>query len=135
MRNVQDLIPRTKSDLERAQAAIEAGYPTVEPILSDLVAWLKDMNWPVAKELTPFLRSIGKPLVPHIWHVLQSDDEIWKYWVIGHLIPYLSKDVATQFRPELERLCFQPRQNEKHEELDERARGVLEVFEWLPDEA
>ena len=127
----RDLLPTHKLDLERARAAIAAGYPAVEPILGRLVEWLQDCNWPVARVLLPFLQSIGAPLAPHIWHVLGSNDDIWKYWVVGELIPSLPKEVAVAFRPELVRLAHHPTPNEKAEELDNAARNVLAHFEWI----
>jgi hypothetical protein len=135
--SLQDLIPNSKYDLDRARAAVEAGYPAVDPILGGLLEWLQDDNWPVARILTPFLQSIGAPLVPYIWHVLRTNDDVWKCWVIGVLIPSLSEDVAAEFffRPELERLGYSPQFHERTEELDERARGVLEHFGWIRKDA
>ena len=127
----RDLVPTSKRDLARAQAAVDAGYPAVAPILGELMEWLKDYNWPVAHILAPFLASIGEPLVPHIWRVLRTDDEIWKYWVIGILIPALPEAVAGEFRSELSRLCHDPQPPERGEELDTRAREVLEQFGWI----
>jgi len=95
---LRDLVPTDKSDLERASAAVEAGYPAVAPVLRELVEWLQDYNWPVARVLVPFLQSIGAPLVPHIWRVLRSDDDVWKYWVISLLIPSLSENAASTLR-------------------------------------
>ena len=129
----RDLVPTSKGDLARARAAVEAGYPAVAPILGELIEWLRDYNWPVAHILAPFLGSIGEPLVPHIWRVLRTDDEVWKYWVIGILIPMLPAAVAGEFRPELSRLCHHAQPHEKREELDTQARAVLEHFGWLPE--
>jgi hypothetical protein len=132
--DIRELIPAHKHDLDRAHAAVKAGYPAVEPILAELVVWLQDYNWPVAKVLEPFLASIGKPLVPHIRHVLRTDDYTWKYWVLG-LLPSLPEADAAEFRPELERLCHAPSPDERAEELDEGARDVLAHFGWLSDNA
>ena len=128
-----DLVPVHKGDLERAQAAVNAGYPAVEPIIGKLVEWLQDYNWPVAKILAPFLASVGTQLVPHISSVLQSNDYVWKYWVISLLLPSLPEAAAAEFRPELERLYYAPEPNEKSEELDQQARDVLEHFGWLQE--
>jgi len=126
----RNLIPTSKRDLERAQAAVEAGYPAVDPILGELMKWLQDYNWPVARILAPFLASVGAPIAPHIWHVLRSDDDIWKYWVIAVVLANLPEEVAGEFRPELERLCSKPGPHEKIHELDEQARQVLTRFGW-----
>ena len=132
---VRDLVPKNKGDLARAKAVVDAGYPAVEPILGELMKWLQDYNWPVAQVLAPFLASVGAPLVPHIWHVLRTDDYIWKYYVIGVVIPKLPQDVAAEFRSELDRLCYNPQPPERREELDTQARDVLEHFRWLRTES
>jgi Domain of unknown function (DUF5071) len=131
MDDIRKLLPTGKRDLVPAQAAVEAGYPAVEPILGELLEWMRDYNWPVARVLLPLFESIGAPLVPHIRDILQTDDDVWKYWVITLLIPSLAEDVAAEFRSELERICFQPRPNEKVEGLDEQARSVLNHFGWV----
>jgi hypothetical protein len=97
MDHLRNLIPTSKVDIERAAAAVEAGYPEVAPILGELIGWLQDYNWPVAHVLAPFLASIGAPLVPHVWHVLLTDDGVWKYWVIGMLIRALRTPLLLSF--------------------------------------
>ncbi|MBR0785825.1 DUF5071 domain-containing protein [Bradyrhizobium iriomotense] len=134
MDDLSDLIPTGKADLERAHAAVDAGYPKVAPILGELVGWLRDCNWPVARVLAPFLASLGAPLKPHIRDVLKSDDDVWKYWVISILIDALAKTDTEEFRPELERLCYAPKPHEVAEQLDEQARSVLQKFDWFRDD-
>jgi Domain of unknown function (DUF5071) len=128
--DLRELVPRDKSDVDRAQAAVAAGFPAVESVLDRLVEWLQDANWPVATVLIPFLQSVGSPLVPHIWNVLNSDDLLWKYWVIALLIPALPRDAAALFRVELERLSYQPEPSERREELDQQASLALQKFGW-----
>ena len=135
MGDVADLVPTSKYDLDRANAAVRAGYPAVEPILGRLMEWLQDYNWPVAHVITPFLASIGAPVVTHVWLVLRSDDMQWKYWVISQLICFLPKDVALEFRPELERLAYSPEPLERSECVSEVARDVLDHLGWSREDA
>ncbi len=121
--------PRDKNDHERANRAISAGYPAVEPVLWDLLSWLQDMNWPVAKTLAPFLAGIGIPLVPHIKKVFTSDDDIWKYWIINEIL-LVSPAVALELRHELERLAYSPSPAEIDEELQEAALNILKHYQW-----
>jgi Domain of unknown function (DUF5071) len=128
--NVSVLRPKDKLDLVAANAAVDAGYPAVAPILPELLTWLQDCNWPVAHVLAPFLASIGEPLVPHVRKIMDSDDYIWKYWMIGAIMRY-SPDVARSFRSELLRLVHSPTQVEAHEQLDQLAREVLDLYGWV----
>ncbi|WP_315780822.1 MULTISPECIES: DUF5071 domain-containing protein [unclassified Bradyrhizobium] len=131
MDDISRLLPRSKNDIDGARAVVQAGYPAVAPILGELTVWLKDYNWPIAHLIAPFLSSIGTPMVPHIWHVLKSDDHVWKYWIIELLLLGLPQDTALEFRPELERLCYTPSDAERREELDQQARQVLAHFGWV----
>jgi hypothetical protein len=129
MNDVRLLIPQHRSDSERANAAIAAGYPAVAPILPELLEWLQDCNWPVARVLAPFLVSIGNPLIPHIQHIFDSNDEIWKYWIINVILRN-SFELAVAFRNELERLAYSPTENEETQELNEVSQEVLEKYGW-----
>jgi hypothetical protein len=122
-----ELIPKHKSDLATATAAVAAGYPAVEPILEDLMVWLQDYNWPVAEILAPFLSTIGRPLIRHIDAVFASDDEIWKYWVVVCLIGK-NRQLLEHYRLDLERIGHKPTLIEKRNELDEVARDALDSF-------
>jgi hypothetical protein len=127
--DVKLLIPRNKMDVERAEAAVAAGYPAVSSILPELLEWMQDINWLVAGVLAPFLASIGSPLIPHIRRILRTDDEVWKHWIISYIIED-SREMAEVFRNELERLAYSPKENEIQEELDETARDILKKYGW-----
>jgi Domain of unknown function (DUF5071) len=124
-----ELVPQHKSDLERANAAVAAGSPAVEPVLGDLLTWLQDMNWPVARTLAPFLATIGLPLVPHVRAALDGDDLVWKYWIVSSLLR-VSRPLAGAFRADIERFAYSPTESEAAEELDAVAREVLESWSW-----
>ncbi len=123
--DIKNLIPQDKHDVARVEAAIEAGYPKVAPILPELLEWLQDINWTVARPLAPFLASIGEPLIPHIRHILQTDDDIWKYWVLSYVVAE-SPELPKAFRPELERFVNSPTEDERAEGLNEIAQEILE---------
>ncbi len=127
--DLRDLIPQNKHDLTRAQAAVARGYPEVAPILPELLEWLQDLNWPVARVLAPFLASIGPPIIPHLSRVFAGDDHIWKYWLLQCIVKDCAV-VAAAFRDDLIRLARAPTAAEAREELDEMARVVLESHGW-----
>jgi hypothetical protein len=122
--DIRTLIPQNKFDTDRAEQAVAAGYPAVEPILPELLEWIQDSNWPVARVLGPFLGSIGTPLIPHIKKILATDDNIWKYWTLTHVVQD-SPDVAAALREDLQRYADSPTADERAEGLDELARTIL----------
>jgi hypothetical protein len=129
--NPRDLLPRSKHDLANAQAIVALGYPAVAPVLPDLLRWLQDLNWPVARPISHFLKTLPEPMAPLISEVLRGDDDIWKYWCIVCLISSMPRDIAEQFRPELTRLAERPTDAERREELNEVAREALDTL-WPP---
>lgn len=122
-------VPRDKHDHESANRAIAAGYPAVEPVLGHLLECIQDMNDPVARTLAPFLVSIGRPLIPHIKKVFETDDHIWKYWIIQEIF-LESPEVAAEFRDELQRIAHTPTESEITEEIPETALDVLKHYGW-----
>jgi hypothetical protein len=123
--NLESLIPKHKSDVATAKAAVVAGYPAVDPILSELLTWLQDYNWPVAPVLAPFLASIGSPLISPIDSVFASNDEIWKYWCVVCLIGE-SDLLFANYEGEMNRIANQPTKSERQQELDEVAREAIQ---------
>jgi len=127
--DIRNLIPRDKFDLERAQAAIAAGYPAVAPILPELLSWIEDMNWPIAEVIAPFLASIGEPLAPHIERAFETDDDVWKDWILCYVIGE-SPQLAHIFRGQLERFAWFPTHSERDASVEEYARNVLRKHGW-----
>jgi hypothetical protein len=119
------LVPSDKFDLERAKAAAAAGYPAVAEVLPELVAWLKDYNWPVAKVLAPFLATIGLPLLPHVKAAFASGDAIWEYWVLRKVVA-THIDLAAAIRPQLENIVACPTPDEVAEDVLAEAREILQ---------
>jgi hypothetical protein len=64
-RALRNLLPLDKNDLDAVKRLVDAGYPSVEPILADLVMWIRDPEWPVCNPMAAFLAQIGAPAVPH----------------------------------------------------------------------
>jgi hypothetical protein len=73
-RDLRELLPRDKNDLDAVQRIVEAGYPKVEPIVGDLLKWIRQPDWPVCKPIAAFLVRIGAAVVPHIEEILVRRD-------------------------------------------------------------
>jgi len=117
-------VPRHKHDLETANAAVALGWPAVEPITPQLLEWLQDCNWPVANILAPFFAKVGSGLAPYIRSIFQTDDDVWKYWIIQRVVaesPALIQFLAH----ELKRIALSPTVGERIDEVDLEACEVL----------
>ncbi|MGY4398230.1 hypothetical protein ACVWZA_003436 [Sphingomonas sp. UYAg733] len=84
----------------------------------------EDINWPVAQVLYTFLASIGAAPANPIRHVLATDDDYWKEQVLRGIVAE-SADLRATFRPELERLAFDPTPREEAREISAFVRVML----------
>ena len=124
-------LPKHKRDLQAARAIVTRGFPAVAPVLPELLEWLQDCNWPVAHVLAPFLATIGLPLLPDIRQVLQTDDNQWKYWVLGEVVGQCP-ELAVALRDELTRLATAPTPLEVSDELHLVAQEILDRVSHEP---
>lgn len=125
----QDLLnflPIDKHDLDNAQLLINLGFPTVKPVLPRLFEWIQDINWPVAKVILPFLASLGGKCEKEIQTVFQSNDGMWKYWVISELIGSMPNEEEVKFLPLLQKLRENLSPNDVAEEVNLAIDALLE---------
>jgi len=125
--NIAALVPSTKFETERASALVRLGFPTIEPVLPQILEWLQDPNWPVAHIFQPLLVSIGRPLAPYVQAVLAGKDDGWKYSLLSAVV-LPSSELAQALRPELERIAGNPSAGESEEEVDQLAKEVLHAL-------
>jgi hypothetical protein len=119
------ILPRDKHDTLAVRQLAELGYPIISPVLPELMKWLQDANWPVARHISDLLVKIEKPVVPLLLDVLKGDDAIWKYWCLELVVRRLPPDVVAVLRPELERLAQYPSDSDRQEEVDILAKSLL----------
>jgi hypothetical protein len=131
---LQRLLPKDKLDVGAAERLSAAGYPAIAPLLPALLEWMQDLNWPVAQAVRPILAEIGAPLASGIRSVLQTDDDIWKYWTVICLVAE-SKSLTLALLPELERLASSPTEGEREERVDVVARNILRRLETGTNES
>ena len=63
------------------------------PHIPELLTWLQDINWPIARPVAAALSRCGIALVEPVRSILLSDDDIWKTWILGFL-----RDVSPDVR-------------------------------------
>ncbi|MCB1176697.1 MAG: DUF5071 domain-containing protein, partial [Leptospiraceae bacterium] len=123
--------PVDKHDLDNAKLLINLGYPKVKPILYDIIDWIGDINWPVAKIFLPFLSSIGKECNDVIQKIFESNDGMLKYNVIQYVIPNMKKEDSKFFIPILKKLQKNLTEDDKKEEVDLAILEAIEEIESL----
>ena len=61
MRQVKNLVPKNKFDFSGMEELMKLSDEEIEPVIPELLAWMKDMNWPVAKEMPALERIVKNP--------------------------------------------------------------------------
>jgi hypothetical protein len=119
------LIPRSKFDLEAATRATDAGWPAVEPVISELLRWCLDSNWPVAQVLGPFIGGLGSNIVPHVQAVLDDADAPAKHHILAGVVSTMPTSALDELRAPLARLINSPTAAESAEDLPSVASRLL----------
>jgi hypothetical protein len=52
-------LPRDKHDTDSAAALVSLGWEAVLPVVPEIMEWVQDSNWPVARVFSPFLVEAG----------------------------------------------------------------------------
>jgi hypothetical protein len=125
MSDCRIILPRDKHDTLAVEQLAGLGYPIISPVLPELLQWLQDANWPVARPISDLLVKIGQPIVPLLLEALKGDDAIWKYWCLELVICRLPANVIADLRPELERLAQYPSDSDRQDEVHISANSLL----------
>lgn len=125
------MLPKDKHD-EAAVAHI-ATLPesSIEPLIPQLLSWLEDTNWPVARPILTFLLKYPHLLVEPVRKVLHGDDDDWKWTCLEHIVAVIPPEQQQALCPELERIAKSPTAREKESESDEVARDILDNLEGI----
>jgi hypothetical protein len=113
------IIPKSKLDIEACENLSEATDDDVNPHIYELLIWIQDLNWPVARPVAERLSRLGDELIEPILTVLDGDDEIWKYWVVSHLLHIVNHQVYSSVEFKLNRIKSKPTPSEIEEEVYE----------------
>lgn len=124
---IRKLIPKDKFDDSHIGELETISVEGAEPILSALLEWIQDINWPVASALIDVLPRFEKQLIPHIIHVFHSDDGEWESWTLV-LVSNFSKNAVEQLLPEIRRIIQSPTANETDSGVPDYAYEIINQF-------
>jgi len=128
MNNFDESLPKDKFDFESLNKIKMMEKKYIIPLIPGLLEWIQDMNWPIAPEVVKILLDSPKEVVPYIKNVFSTDDDIWKFWCLEYLVKNLPSEDKKLLISELIRLISMPTEGEKLEEVDLKARGILNLI-------
>jgi hypothetical protein len=101
LRELRKLLPAHQNDVAAVEALVRLGYPAVQPLVHDLLKWIRVESWPVAKPIADFLVTIGPALAPEVGRVLASHDDLWKAAVLKNIVTDWPTEAIQQLSPQL----------------------------------
>lgn len=102
------MMPVTGDDLPAATRIVERGYPTVGPVMRDMVRWMRLAESPVAEAFGAFFGRLGEPAVPVIADGLSRGNCFCRHRVLCQVLPEWPPEVIRQLTNTLTMLATQP---------------------------
>jgi hypothetical protein len=120
------ILPADKSDMAACRRLEAASDLEVVGHLRELLEWLQDMNWPVARLVATRIAGLGLPLTEPLREILRGNDDTWKYYIINNFLPTTGRQVLESLLPDLNRIVMSPTSGEEREELPQSVRDLLQ---------
>ncbi len=125
MSDLFNLLPRDKHDFDRVNDLKKINKEDLIKLIPELLEWLQDINWPIAREISKLLLTVPKETIPFIINVLAGKDDIWKEWCLRYFVKDLPTELIENLKEELERIAYIPTKGEELEEVHVTAQEIL----------
>ena len=90
MKNIKTLLPKDKFDDSNLEEIKLLNDSDLSQITSELLIWTQDANWPIFPKIVEIIVARQDLFIGEISKVFQTDDLIWKYWILTNICPKLS---------------------------------------------
>lgn len=120
--DIKKLIPKHKDDQEVIAGLKKLSFEQLEPIIPELLVWLQDTNWPIARPVADILEPFADRIVPEIIKILKTNDGEWKRRILMSLARDTTDPILLQ---EIERIAKFPSRDEIEDEVNLEAIAIL----------
>jgi len=121
-------IPKDKEDLDFVSGLQSMKIEDIKDDIPRLLEWIQDGNWPQAPYIYKYFIPHVNDIEEEIIHILRSNDEMWKYWLINGLLYRSEFTPSVSIMSELKKLSINPSEDEKEAEVDISALDVIAKF-------
>lgn len=104
-KSLKRLLPRDKDDAEAAKALVALSFPAVEPVLPQMLDWLKSNGSPVELVMRDFFADLGLRAVPVVQNALASRHDGLKYSVVMNVVTRWPAEAVAPLRAQLQALA------------------------------
>ena len=117
-RDLRKLLPTNQDDVAAVAQLATLGYPAVEPILVDMLKWIRIPVWPVCQPMAAFLAHIGPVMLPAIQQVLRSHDQNWTTQIMNEILAHWPSEAVRPLYNYLEQQAIHGQYGHDLEALD-----------------
>ncbi len=127
-------MPANGDDLLAAQHIVELGFPTVRPVMSDMVKWMRVAHSPVADTFADFFGRLGTPALSAIEKGIFPENCWLRHQVFTRVLPLWSSDAIRALTHTLTMIATQPdAYNNDLRSAAMLAKHSLADKQWLAD--
>jgi hypothetical protein len=126
---IKTLVPKDKHDMDfdKITDFYWYNYAELKPIIPELLKWLQDLNYPVAKPISQHLKTMLPDIITDLIPILESEDGIWKYNILQVFFIETPSDHYLKIEELIKKLAYSPTDNDIKEEVNLLAIEILET--------
>ena len=117
MKNIKTLLPKDKLDDSNLEKIKLLNDSDLSQITSELLTWTQDANWPIFPKIVEIIVARQDLFVSEISKVFQTDDMIWKYWILTNICPKLSLENKDFLKKDFDNMAKVLSTNTEEEEI------------------
>ena len=117
MKNIKILLPKDKFDDSNLEKIKLLNDSDLSQITSELLTWTQDANWPIFPKIVEIIVARQDLFIGEISKVFQTDDMIWKYWILTNICPKLSLENKDFLKKDFDNMAKVLQTNTEEEEI------------------
>ena len=117
MKNIKTLLPKDKLDDSNLEKIKLLNDSDLSQIVSELLTWTQDANWPIFPKIVEIIVARQDLFISEISKVFQTDDMIWKYWILTNICPKLSLENKDFLKKDFDNMAKVLQTNTEEEEI------------------
>ena len=117
MKNIKTLLPKDKLDDSNLEKIKLLNDSDLSQITSELLTWTQDANWPIFPKIVEIIVARQDLFISEISKVFQTDDLIWKYWILTNIFPKLSLENKDFLKKDFDNMAKVLSTNTEEEEI------------------
>ena len=117
MKNIKTLLPKDKLDGSNLEEIKILNDSDLSQLTSELLTWTQDANWPIFPKIVEIIVARQDLFISEISKVFQTDDLIWKYWILTNICPKLSLENKDFLKKDFDNMAKVLQTNTEEEEI------------------